>query len=53
MGILDDLIKSIDGEEKPSPEETTKSNANPEGSNANGMPDDWYSDEFKKFAGIE
>lgn len=55
MGILDDLIKDIDEPEKKKENEGDKGHQENGGEekNANGMPSDWYSDEFRKFAGIE
>lgn len=57
MGILDDLIKDIDGEEDPKKkdleiEKDPDPKKDPEQGNENGAPSDWYSDEFRKYAGI-
>ena len=53
MGILDDLIKEIDEEQKLDPKKGAEPTPHPEEPNTNGKPSDWYSDEFKKFAGME
>ncbi len=54
MGLLDDLIENIDNGTNPEPEAdpTPEPNGGEKG-NDNGKPADWYSEEFKKFAGIK